>query len=129
MAVKRDVVSLDRHIGVERIGDLHAVRIANRGTHRVRNVDLLAKDAGVTHIAIQSRRVLVKRVQERVGPEIHEIIALALVRTGTTARSPERSVLAIMQQLPKALHFHRVGIEIPIQKIEVVRGLVDEQAA
>ncbi|MNZ69726.1 hypothetical protein D3C78_880360 [compost metagenome] len=129
MAVEGNMVALDRHIGVERIGDLHAAGIADRGAHGVGNVDFLAEDAGIAHIAVHRRRVLIESIEERIGAQIHGIIALAFVRTGATACSPERAVLAIVQQLSEALHFHGIGIEIPVQKIEMVGGLVHEQAA
>lgn len=41
---------------------------------------------------------------------------------------PGTGRFAIMQQLSEPLYLHGIGIEIPVQKIEMVRGLVHEQA-
>ncbi len=95
-AVEGEVVALDRHVAIDRVGDLHAALIADRSAHRIVDVDVLAEDAGVAHVAVLARGVLVEHLEQRVLAHVEIIRALAGMRTSAAALAAIAAVAAVI---------------------------------
>src|SRR5260221_1140913 len=126
--VEGEMVAFDRHVAIDRIGDLDAVLVADRRTHRVEDVDILAEDAGIAHITVLARGILVEHLEQRVLADVEIMRALAGMRAGAAALAAERPVLAVVAQAAEGGDRSRIGFEIPVEQVEMMRRLVDEEA-
>src|SRR5262249_12530663 len=128
-AVEGEMIALDRHEAVQRIGHLYAALVADRSGHRIEDVDLLAQDASVAEITALRGGPLVEHFEPGIARQVHVELADALVVAGPAACAAERPGPAVMDEGTAREDLARIGGEIPVEEVEMVGGLVHEQAA
>ena len=141
VAGERDAVALVRTVGVEGVVEQRAVAVAHENVHRILDVDIVAKDVSVAHVAgflfrpeverFFHRGVLQHRVRVVVGEGIAgdrmAVIARVSGERGVAAR---HGILPAVEQQP-AVRDDLCGnaVDPPVHEIEVMRRLVHEQPA
>ena len=134
-AVEDDQVAFPGVEGVERVAHRDAGVVAHDHVHRVLDVDVRPEHAAVAEIAVVFLVVEVQLLEARVRREVEEERALVLLRAGVAA-------LVMALQAEALGHLRRVELalagrhdrdrhrgEPPVDEVEVMRGLVDHQAA
>ena len=128
-AVEGQMIALDRHEGVEGIGHDHLVLEAQHRRHGIGDVDVLAIDAAIAHIAVLARRILIEHGQPGILAHVEIEVAILGMDAGLAALAAKRPVAAViaLRSEGRDLAWHRV--QIPVEQIEMMGGLVHEQAA
>ena len=127
--VDRQMIAFHGHEGVERIRDLDAVLIQDRSAHCVEDVNLFPVDAGVAKIAVFVGGGFIQCREPRIGADVEEEVAFGCVSAATAADATIRSVPAVVDKGTAGVHLARIGTDVPVQEVEVVRRLVHEQIA
>ena len=63
------------------------------------------------------------------GRQVKVVVAFASVGAGLAARSAERSILSVVDERAAGEDLTRIGTQIPVQQIEMVGSLEEEEAA
>ena len=91
--------------------------------------DVLLEDAPVAEIAVRLLAVHVELDEVLLLRDVPVVGALRLVGAGPAVHGAERALAAIVPQAARGRDFHGVGVEPPVDEVEVVGGLVHPQRA
>ena len=134
-AADGDAIALPGGVGDEAVGQLGAAAVADGDAAGVLDGDRLAEDVAIALVAGLGLRVEVETGQRRVliekeGEGIVTGGGLAGV-AGVTVAFPARGGVgrAVEFQVADGGDLLRPGVDPPVDEVEMVGGLVDEQAA
>ena len=127
--VEDDELALVGDSGVERIADQRAAGIPDLGRHGVVDVDAVPENASVAVVPVVVLALDVQFPVPGVLVDVPVKAALVFEDAGAAVRVPEFAVVAVDVQLAVGHDFDGVGVDPPVQFVEVVRSLVTEQSA
>ena len=118
-----------RHRSVERIIHTRAIGILNDRRHRVVNIDVVLENTAVALVAVSAFAFGIKFRKTRIFCDVPIKRTLRFVRARPAVRMAKRAVLSVHVQRSVGRHFDRIGIEPPVDQIEMMRRLVNPKAA
>ena len=130
-AVDRDAIALPRRVGVEGVAERRARRVVDDEREVVLDRDALAEDVAVADVPVVLLGVEVQRLQALVVAkvEFEGIAPVVGAAGGTIPDAACRGVLGTVElQAARREDAARLAADPPVDEVEVVARLVDEEA-
>ena len=128
-AVEDDLIPLPGRVRGQRVAHHRAVRVTNGCRHRIVDIDLRIEHAAVAVIAILVFGVEVESAHVVLRAQVEEELAGRRVLASEAAVATLFARRAVELAASMGEDFLRLRVDPPVDKIEVMRGFVDEEPA